>query len=101
MWMSMIADSHDIHCDCKAPFAHLLDNIFPEGHTDRNKPVGWIINRDLQQCLSGGEEEENPGILLGESAATAGEIPIKEEGHTKEEDEELEELLAAVEKEQR
>ncbi len=29
LWMSMIADSHDIHCDCKKPFAHLLDNIFP------------------------------------------------------------------------
>lgn len=99
MWMSMIADSHDIHCDCQAPFAHLLDNIFPEGHTDRNKPVAWIIARDLKQCLSGGNEEESHGIQLGESAATAGDLTIKEESHTKEEDEELEELLAAVERE--
>lgn len=97
----MIADSHDIHCDCKAPFAHLLDNIFPEGHTDRNKTVAWIINRDLQQCLSGGEEETNHGIQLGESAATARDSPIKEEDHIEEDDVELGELLAAVEKEQR
>ena len=97
--MSMIADSHDIHCDCKAPFAHLLDNIFPEGHTDRNKTVSWIINRDLKECLSGGEEEKDHGIQLGESAATAGVSTIKEESHTKEEDAELEELLAAVERE--
>ncbi|BAF76106.1 hypothetical protein [Torque teno midi virus 10] len=98
MWMSMIADSHDIHCDCKKPFAHLLDNIFPEGHTDRNKTVAHIINRDYKECLSGGEEEDDPGIPVGASAATAaGDTEIKLEEHLEEDAEEIEKLLAAAE----
>lgn len=98
MWMSMIADSHDIHCDCKKPFAHLLDNIFPEGHTDRNKTVAYIINRDYQECLSGGEEEESHGIPVGGSAATAAAATnVKVEDHTEEDAEEIEKLLAAAE----
>lgn len=99
MWMSMIADAHDIHCDCKAPFAHLLDNIFPEGHTDRDKPISYIIQRDLKECLSGGDEEESHGIKLGESAATLDGEKIKEENLTLAEEEELEKLLAAVDEE--
>lgn len=95
----MIADAHDIHCDCKAPFAHLLDNIFPEGHTDRNKSVSYIIERDLKQCLSGGDGDESHGIELGESAATFAGEEIKEENLTHAEEEELEKLLAAVEEE--
>lgn len=98
MWMSMIADSHDIHCDCKKPFAHLLDNIFPEGHTDRNKTVAYIINRDYQECLSGGEDEESHGIPVGGSAATAAAATdVKVEDHTEEDAEEIEKLLAAAE----
>lgn len=93
----MIADGHDMHCDCKAPFAHLLDSIFPEGHTDRNKPIAYIIARDLKQCLSGGDEEESHGLKLGESAATFAGEEIKEEKLTTAEEEEIEKLLAAVE----
>jgi len=91
MWMSMIADGHDIHCNCQKPFAHLLDCIFPEGHADRDKPIGYIIKRDLKSCPSGGTEEEDHGILLGGSAATEQENTenIKEE-------EDLDALLAAA-----
>ncbi len=86
-------------CDC--PFAHLLDSIFPPGHTDRNKPVNYIIQRDYQQCPSGGVEDENHGLQLGDSAATiaadAG-TPIKEENQDIP-DADLAALLAAAEEE--
>lgn len=68
--MSMISDGHDMHCSCEFPFAHLLESIFPEGHQDRHNSIEFIIKRDLQQCHSGGQEEENHGIQLGGSAAT-------------------------------
>lgn len=67
MWMSMISDGHDIWCSCLSPFTHLLDSIFPEGHTDRDKRICDIIERDIQQCLSGGPEEENHGMADGET----------------------------------
>ena len=70
MWMSLIADSHDIHCKCEAPFAHLLQSIFPPGHKDRQLTIEQITTRDFLQCHSGGIEEESHGIQLGESAAT-------------------------------
>ncbi len=59
----MIADGHDICCECNSPFAHLLDSIFPEGHKDRYKKISYIIERDYNQsCHSGGEEEKDSGI---------------------------------------
>lgn len=58
IWMSEIADSHDIWCNCTGPFAHLLASIFPPGHQDRNRTVEEIIQRDYKQCLSIGEEEK-------------------------------------------
>nr|AEI71731.1 ORF1 [Torque teno midi virus] len=92
MWMSMISDGHDLHCGCNQPFAHLLDTIFPEGHTDRTKPISYIIKRDLQLCLSGGDEEEDHGIQLGDSAAT-----IKQEKQPEEDaDENIDALLVAA-----
>lgn len=62
--MSAIGDIHDGFCGCNIPFAHLLDNIFPEGHTDRNKTIAEIIDRD-KKCLSGGEEEREIGMATG------------------------------------
>lgn len=92
MWMSAIGDMHDCFCGCKTPFAHLLDNIFPIGHTDRNKSINYIVNRDYQQCLSGGEDEESHGIPLGGTAASVG----AGEGHIKEEEEGIDALFAAA-----
>lgn len=95
MWMSMIADGHDICCGCIQPFAHLLDSIFPEGHTDRNKTIDYIIKRDYQLCHSGGGEEESPGMADGEEKDSP---PVKKEGEDGiPEDTNVEELLAAVE----
>jgi len=68
--MSIIGDAHDIHCGCEVPFAHFLDSIFPKGHQDRNKTIEEIVSRDIQQCPSGGLEEENHGLELGDSAET-------------------------------
>lgn len=96
IWMSGIADSHDAWCDCDSPFAHLLASIFPPGHGDRNKTIDQILYRDYKkQCLSGGAAEKNIG-----NPETSGEI--KEEKTTEDDglagaDEELAELLAAVE----
>ncbi len=85
MWMSMIADSHDICCDCNGPFAHLLASIFPEGHRDRDLTINQILIRDYKECLSGGEEEESHGIPVGGSAATAAAATgVKVEDHLEE-----------------
>lgn len=96
IWMSEIQDSHDIWCNCKGPFAHLLASIFPPGHKDRDLTVNDIIKRDLQASWhSGGEEEESHGLAGGDTAATN----IKAEKEDKEEDipGDVEELLAAIE----
>lgn len=63
MWMSIIGDGHDICCGCPTPFAHLLDSIFPEGHTDRHRPISEIIERDYQACHSGGPEDVDLGLV--------------------------------------
>lgn len=94
MWMSILSDSHDMHCGCDQPFAHMLSSIFPEGHSDRNKTINEIIERDYRKCHSGGEEEKDGGIPLGGSAATLQKEDIKEEENIPEGD--VEELLAAV-----
>nr|BAF76126.1 hypothetical protein [Torque teno midi virus] len=101
LWLSAIGDIHDSFCGCDCPFAHLLDSIFPPGHIDRNKPINYIIQRDIQQCPSGGPEEENHGLELGDSAATvaaAAGPPTKEESQDIT-DEDLAALLAAAEEE--
>ncbi len=89
----MIADGHDICCDCNAPFAHLLDSIFPEGHRDRNKTIQQIIDRDIKECLSGGKEDEDHGMAAGSSAATT---EIKREDQEGDTEENIQELLDAV-----
>ncbi len=62
MWMSIIGDTHDAICGCDQPFAHLLTNIFPIGHTDRDKTINQIIWRDFKQlCRSGGDVGEGTG----------------------------------------
>ncbi len=61
--MSMIADTHDIHCNCWHPFAHLLASIFPPGHKDRLLTIQEILTRDYKEiCRSGGEEERSHGL---------------------------------------
>ncbi len=89
--MSLIADSHDIHCKCEAPFAHLLQSIFPPGHKDRQLTIEQITTRDFLQCHSGGIEEESHGIQLGESAAT-----LPEEGENQDTKEDIEDLILAA-----
>lgn len=94
MWMSMIADSHDIWCDCTSPFGHLLDSIFPEGHRDRDKTIKHIIDRDIKECRSGGAEEEGGGGVEAAATENPEEKDIKREDPFT--DANVEELLAAA-----
>ncbi len=60
MWCSAIGDYHDSFCGCDQPFAHILTCIFPLGHTDRDKTINQILERDYQQlCRGGGTGERN------------------------------------------
>lgn len=94
IWMSEIADSHDIWCDCTGPFAHLLASIFPPGHQDRNLTINQILKRDYKQCLSGGHAGENSGT----TGDTKGDGLKQEKGEEiPTEEENIEDLLAAVE----
>jgi len=97
VWMSQIADSHDNICNCTHPFAHLLASIFPPGHRDRNHTIEQILQRDYKdKCLSGGGEETGHGMAA--VSGTGGGFKPKEE--RQEEDlpeDEIEDLLAAVE----
>lgn len=95
IWMSEISDSHDIWCNCKGPFAHLLASIFPPGHQDRNLTIEQILQRDYKQCHSGGDAGESHGLASG--AANAASTDIKAEEDPDIEGEELENLLAAAE----
>lgn len=96
MWMSIIGDAHDSICSCQHTFAHLLSCIFPLGHSDRDKTINFILQRDYREkCLAigGGDAEHggegNPGTREKEEADFA--TPNKEE------DDQLAELLAAAE----
>ncbi len=100
MWMSMIADGHDICCGCDQPFAHLLDSIFPEGHKDRHQKIDYIITRDYK-CLSGGTEDKDGGEEE-EDHTTKEENIIKREEEDLFTEENIQELLdAAANAEQR
>lgn len=94
IWMSELADSHDIWCDCNGPFAHLLASIFPPGHKDRNLTINQILQRDYKQCHSGGDAEEKTG---GAGASNAGTLKQEERDTHEEEKEDIENLLAAAE----
>jgi len=97
IWMSQIADSHDNICHCNHPFAHLLANIFPVGHKDRDLTINQILLRDYQEkCLSGGTDGENHGL---EGTGTGGGFKGIKDENTEEDlpGEEIEELLAAAE----
>lgn len=66
LWMSIIADSHDSNCNCETPFAHLLANIFPPGHKDRDLSINQILQRDYKQtCRGGGRGVEGHGLADG------------------------------------
>lgn len=94
IWMSQLADGHDNICNCNHSFAHLLANIFPPGHKDRNLTINQILERDYQEkCLSGGAAERGGS---NRAATTVGEdLELAERDHI--EDADLEDLIAAGE----
>lgn len=96
IWMSMIADGHDCICNCTSPFGHLLASIFPPGHQDRFLTIEEIINRDIKECLSGGEDARNSGMAGGEGPATT-DIKAEEDEEENLPEEEIERLIAAAE----
>ncbi len=99
LWMSVIADTHDSICNCWHPFAHLLANIFPPGHKDRDLSINQILQRDLHQpCHSGGTEEERTGGAgnTGQKDTGVADGPADEGGNYID-DADLQELIAAGE----
>lgn len=94
--MSILSDSHEICCGCEFPFAHLLSNIFPLGHADRNLTVNQILLRDFkEQCHSSGKGGESSG--LAGAAGQPEKEDTKEGTAGPEDDAALAALLAAVE----
>lgn len=94
IWMSQIADSHDNHCNCPFPFAHLLSSIFPPGHRDRDLTINQILERDYKElCRSTGDAAASHG---GAASGTAAASTRKEGDEEEYPREELEELLAAA-----
>ncbi|BAF76084.1 hypothetical protein [Torque teno midi virus 7] len=99
IWMQQIQDSHDNICNCNSCFAHLLANIFPPGHKDRDLSINQILARDLNQpCHSGGTEEERTGGDTNTRPENTGAADgPAEEGKHYIEDADLQELIAAGE----
>ncbi len=94
LWLSVIGDSHDSICSCEQTFAHLLSCIFPLGHTDRDKTIQYILERDFKEkCRSGGVAGDAPG---SSSIAKLEETPIEEKRKDLTEEEDLDQLLAAA-----
>ena len=95
--MSIITDAHDSICNCWHPFCHLLANIFPPGHKDRDLSINQILQRDLlQTCHSGGEGDANHGLADGPGIERE-EILDPEEGEEEYiKDAELTELIKAA-----
>lgn len=91
--MSVIADTHDCICNCNGPFAHLLASIFPPGHTDRDKTINQILQRDFKECHSGGDGGESHGLGDGEKG---GQQPGIKEEIPEDEKEDLDMLIAAA-----
>ncbi len=95
IWMSMIADAHDNICHCWHPFAHLLANIFPPGHKDRDLTINQILERDLKEKWhSGGEGGENSGGAAEKITSERKDSTPPEKEPT--EEEEIDGLLAAA-----
>lgn len=93
-WLSVIGDSHDSFCGCWFPFAHLLDKIFPIDHKDRHKTIHEIIERDLKECLSGGQGETNGTHHTGTEEITTRNSKEREEDQRENSD--TEDLLDAA-----
>lgn len=95
LWMSIFADSHDSFCSCETPFAHALDCMFPEGHTDRNLSINQIITRDQARWHSGGTEGESHGLETTEQERQE-DIEVGQDALEDLDDVEIEELIAAA-----
>lgn len=97
IWQTIFTDAHDAFCGCCQPLAHLLSHLIPPDHKYRHWTVDQVIQRELlqNQCLFGGEEEENTGGVKPEENIEKDGPPDakKEEEETIEN---IEELLAAA-----
>lgn len=93
--MSILSDSHEAICGCDTPFAHLLANIFPIGHSDRNNTINQILWRDFKQlCHSGGDAAKGTGCP---ETSTAADVGATAAGAAPEDPDDLERLFAAAE----
>lgn len=97
LWMSAINDTHDAFCGCCKPFAHILYNLFPEGHQDLDLTIRQILKRESENppWHFGGQEEESGGGEAGAADTTKEDTSPKQKQGDIEEKEDIENLLAA------
>lgn len=99
LWMSAINDSHDAFCGCCKPFAHLLCDLFPEGHKDLDLTIRQIIDREIKNppwCF-GGKEDESGGGEAKEENITGETSGLNQKDTEEEEEKDIEKLIAAFE----
>lgn len=95
LWMSALNDTHEMICGCNHPFAHLFSILFPIGHSDRNKTIDQILNRDFKEkCRGGGLAGDAYGLVETAIDAAAG-LKEEKEGPTEGKDD-IDMLLAAA-----
>lgn len=101
--MSAMNDTHDTFCGCCKPIAHLLYNLFPEGHADLDLTIRQILKRESENppWHFGGKEEESGGGEAPGAATTEKDTNQNIEEKDSEEKEDIENLIAAFQNAER
>lgn len=96
IWSTIITDAHDLHCGCTEPISHLINDLIPPDHPDRQLTVDQLIKKNYkrQLCLFGGKEEKDSGGVKEDHTTKEENIQKEREDFT---DLNVEELLAAAE----
>lgn len=96
IWTTIVTDAHDLHCGCTEPISHLINDLIPPDHPDRNLTINELVTKNFRRqiCLFGGKEEKGFGGPK-EDPGSKEENTIKEGENFA--DLNVEELLAAAE----
>lgn len=63
IWNTILTDSHDLHCGCTEPLAHIINDLIPPDHPARHLTIDSFINNCFtrQKCLFGGPAATDGG----------------------------------------